>query len=219
MACLSSCSAARTFLLLLELLLQPLSVVAFDCPQQSTVLGISPRANQPVGSTCGGACGFHGSCAAGLVCKEPVAAPLLQRGGLRTPGVCAKARGSEHAVLNPAINLLNGHLHGHKLFVPVRLYSVKRRQGAAGSALFDLVVAVKMSGCWNDGRHRLGNANCEPLRRSVPHVFDMQVLDSQPHLASTEAETSSHNAWSSRYRLVRAVPTHAPVPSTNAVWI
>jgi len=204
-------------------------VVAYDCPQQSTVFGVSPRANQPVGSTCGGACGFHGSCADGLVCREPVAVPLLQRGGLRTPGVCAKTRGStaaariasssEHPVLNPAIHLLNGHLHGHKLFVPVRLYSVKRRAGTAGSALFDLVVAVKMSGCWNDGRHRIGDANCEPLRRSVPHVFDMQVLDSQPHLASTEAESSSHNAWPSRYRLVRVVPTHAPVTSTAAHWV
>ena len=67
------------------------------------------------GSTCGGTCNTHGSCAAGLVCKEASSSPFL---GVRPSGICSSATDrvdldSEdvQSVVKEAVQLLNGQLN------------------------------------------------------------------------------------------------------------
>ena len=86
-------------------------VAAIVCPPelvQGAPVGLSE------GAKCGGTCNTHGSCAAGLRCKETPTTPFL---GVRPAGVCSSAGGHValdskdiQTVVKEAVQLLNGQL-------------------------------------------------------------------------------------------------------------
>mmetsp|Transcript_116401 Transcript_116401/g.324353 ORF Transcript_116401/g.324353 Transcript_116401/m.324353 type:complete len:224 (-) Transcript_116401:108-779(-) len=200
--------AVRT--LLVSLLLLP--AAAFVCPEQGT-WGPAPPTDLREGSRCGGACGFHGSCAPGLECRDQPRTQLqMGMGGLKPPGVCAKVHGSDsHPVVGPAMELLNERVNGLYMLVPMHLHRLKERRVLEGT-IYDALVEVKPSTCWNDGRRKPLDAACEPLRRSDSQFFGVQVLDSA-------AGASDRDARSPRYRLLNVASAAQPAEAATQILV
>ncbi|CAE7203231.1 unnamed protein product [Symbiodinium natans] len=141
------------------------------------------------GSTCGGTCNTHGSCAAGLVCKEP-STPFL---GVRPAGLCISAANrlaldssDIQPVIKEAVQLLNGQLRNSiYMMVPIAVLGAEKKHTPQGvvrrAQLYDLSLALVSSTCQNDGRHSPLDLSCQPQHVVNPMNLDLivQEKDSQ----------------------------------------
>mmetsp|Transcript_41137 Transcript_41137/g.118878 ORF Transcript_41137/g.118878 Transcript_41137/m.118878 type:complete len:209 (+) Transcript_41137:57-683(+) len=193
------------------------TAAGFVCPQPGT-WGEKPRTDLGEGSKCGGACGFHGSCATGLVCQDqPANSWQIGMGGVKPPGVCIRKSGQElHPMLNPALELVNERINGLYMLVPVHLHSVMQHRSTQGP-VYDMLVEVKPSTCWNDGKHKPGDLACEPLSESKSQFYALQVLDSMAEASGLDQ--LDRMAKQPRYSLMKLSPASSADVPANKIFV
>ncbi|CAE7436466.1 unnamed protein product [Symbiodinium necroappetens] len=158
-------------------------VAAIVCPPelvQGAPVGLSE------GAKCGGTCNTHGSCAAGLRCKETPTTPFL---GVRPAGVCSSAGGHValdskdiQTVVKEAVQLLNGQLNSIYMLVPVAILGAEKKHNFEG-IVYDLSLALASSTCRNDGAHSPLDPICQPQHGVTPMNLDVVVQEKDSHYA------------------------------------
>ncbi|CAE7826610.1 unnamed protein product [Symbiodinium sp. CCMP2456] len=158
-------------------------VAAIVCPPelvQGAPVGLSE------GAKCGGTCNTHGSCAAGLRCKETPTTPFL---GVRPAGVCSSA--GHHVALDSkdiqtvvkeAVQLLNGQLNSIYMLVPVAILGAEKKNNFEG-IVYDLSLALASSTCRNDGAHSPLDPTCQPQHGVTPMNLDVVVQEKDSQYA------------------------------------
>ncbi|CAJ1366440.1 unnamed protein product [Effrenium voratum] len=128
------------------LLLSLIPSWAFVCPPE--MLKAAP-VGLPAGSRCGGTCQAYGSCAAGLMCKQLEALPLL---GVRAAGECVTKPGGidlessqMESIVSHALRLLNARSNNLFMLVPVQVLGAERTDTAAGEVSLDAFITCDAS--------------------------------------------------------------------------